>query len=153
MICNYFGWSKKQEKQTAAQTPTCNETVKSPPATTTTTSSSDNIQENTASNLITLSQDMNWNELILSSTYIICRYTATWCKPCKAIEPTFYKIAQENKGIKFITIDVDEHEELFHSMGILGIPHLQFYINGELKTSLSGNNAVEIQEVIDKYMK
>lgn len=96
---------------------------------------------------------MNWDDVLASSPYVVCRYTASWCKPCKAMEPLFYKIAEENSKINFVTIDVDENQELAQQMGIIGIPHVQCYVSGELKQSLKGNSVSDLQEVINQIMQ
>lgn len=107
------------------------------------------------SNHLILTEEMNFNEIISSlslNTLIICRFTAVWCKPCKAVEPIFYETIKKNINIKFITIDVDLHDELFQSLQILSIPHIQIYKNGQLVKSLSGNSTSNIQESINQLL-
>ena len=35
-------------------------------------------------------------------------YSATWCGPCRRVEPVFKELAETNPEIKFLHIDIDE---------------------------------------------
>jgi thioredoxin 1 len=153
LISKFFGFEEKKKDKDicGASCSSCPSEKTDSPSEEQSTSLSDPKSSN---NLLVFKEDeMNWDDVLASSHTVVCRYTATWCKPCKAVEPIFYKTAEENSQIKFVTVDVDENQELFQQMGILGIPHVQFYVSGELKQSLSGNKVGDLQEVISQLMK
>ena len=42
---------------------------------------------------------------------VLVDFYATWCGPCKMMEPILEKLSKE-KDIKVIKVDVDQHEDL-----------------------------------------
>ena len=65
-------------------------------------------------------------------TTVIARFTAEWCKPCKAIEPKFNAVAEAN-GAKahFVAIDIDEFDTLAEEYNVYTIPKYIAFRNGE----------------------
>ncbi len=57
---------------------------------------------------------------------------ATWCGPCKMIAPIIEEISEENKDFKYYKLDVDDAEEISMKYGIMSIPTLLIFKNGEL---------------------
>mmetsp|Transcript_14604 Transcript_14604/g.27594 ORF Transcript_14604/g.27594 Transcript_14604/m.27594 type:complete len:219 (+) Transcript_14604:277-933(+) len=60
-----------------------------------------------------------WNRVFSAyskspSSTLIVKFTAEWCKPCHAIQPTYLSLASKysssKRRIKFITLDVDGEE-------------------------------------------
>jgi thioredoxin 1 len=159
MVRRFMGWetklvTKKNEKKERQSEKTDIDETTSLSSTTETSHKNPSLPPSVdESNTTTLGEGMDFQEVISSSPFVICRFTAKWCKPCHALEPIFYEAAGKNPDVKFVTVDVDEHDELFSSLGIFGIPHLQCYASGELKTSLSGNNASNITETIEEMRR
>jgi thiol-disulfide isomerase/thioredoxin len=158
MVRKWMGWdtatatataSEKKEKKKEIKKETSGETA---PLCSTAEKSheSDTPAAADEPNTIVLGEGMDWNDLISSAPFVICRFTAKWCKPCHALEPIFFEAASKNPDMKFVTVDVDEHDDLFAGLGILGIPHLQCYVRGELKNSLSGSNSSKITETLEE---
>lgn len=57
----------------------------------------------------------------------IVDFNATWCGPCKAFGPVFDAASVKYAGkVKFISVDVDIHEELAKSLEISSIPAILF---------------------------
>jgi thioredoxin 1 len=102
-------------------------------------------------NSIKFTEEMDWGDLIVAEELIVCKFTATWCKPCKRMEPVFEELTEQHKNLRFVTFDVDEHDELFQSFGIIGIPHINVYKNGEVIDSLKGEDHTALREFIGKY--
>lgn len=48
-----------------------------------------------------------------SEALMIMKFTASWCKPCKALVPVFEKIVSENREKLYaVSVDVDDFDEL-----------------------------------------
>ena len=61
-------------------------------------------------------------------------FFATWCGPCKIMGSVVEEIAQEvSDKVKVIKVDVDEEEELARNFGIMSIPTLMIFKNGQIK--------------------
>jgi thioredoxin 1 len=71
-------------------------------------------------------------EVIDSPVPVLLDFWAVWCNPCKMISPFLDQIAQEHAGkLKVGRINVDEENELASKHGVVSIPTLVLYKNGE----------------------
>ena len=58
-------------------------------------------------------------------------FYATWCGPCKMMEPIIEQVSEEVPEVDFVKIDVDDAEDLAISYGISSIPCMILFKNGE----------------------
>lgn len=59
-------------------------------------------------------------------------FGATWCPPCKMIEPVVEELAQEFDGKASVTkVDVDQSPELAQLFNVRSIPTLIFFKDGK----------------------
>ncbi|CAN0348473.1 unnamed protein product, partial [Ectocarpus sp. 13 AM-2016] len=51
---------------------------------------------------------------------LVVDFTASWCKPCRAMAPIFEGLAKENKGAAavFAKVDIDNLPETFDGTSI-----------------------------------
>jgi thioredoxin 1 len=71
-------------------------------------------------------------EVLQSPLPVLVDFSATWCGPCRMIEPAIAQIAQELEGkAKVVTVDVDEHPEVAARYGIMSIPALIVFKGGQ----------------------
>lgn len=68
----------------------------------------------------------------------VLRFTASWCQPCKSLEPIFNEVAKENPSVKTFVIDVDQYGDIATSFGIRGIPTLMRIEKGTVTLQKSG---------------
>lgn len=101
---------------------------------------------------ITLNQQ-NFDE-ITSKGVVLVDFLATWCGPCKMMAPNVEEIATEYKGkVTVGKVDVDECQELATRFGIMSIPTLIVFKDGEKKEVLVGYRLkMQIAQVLDKYL-
>ena len=101
---------------------------------------------------ITLNQQ-NFDE-ITSKGVVLVDFWATWCGPCKMMAPNVEEIATEYKGkVTVGKVDVDECQELATRFGIMSIPTLIVFKDGEKKEVLVGYRLkMQIAQVLDKYI-
>lgn len=54
----------------------------------------------------------------------VLKFSSSWCGPCKLLSPIFDEITEElkNMNIEFISVDVEEDEELTSKYSVRNIP-------------------------------
>jgi thioredoxin 1 len=71
-------------------------------------------------------------EVLHSDTPVIVDFWAEWCGPCHAVAPILDRIADERAGrLKLVKVNVDEEPALAQRYGIVSIPTIILFQNGE----------------------
>lgn len=85
-------------------------------------------------------------KVLKNSKPVLVDFFATWCGPCRMLGPILEQVAQENKGeFDIFKLDVDECEDLSREYGIMSIPTLMVFKNGNLikrETGLRTKSAI-----------
>jgi len=78
-------------------------------------------------------------EVLKSQIPVLLDFWASWCAPCKMIGPFIEQLAGEYSGrIKVGKINVDEAEDISSRHGIVSIPTLVVYKNGQIVNQAVG---------------
>lgn len=75
-----------------------------------------------------LETNENLQDLVKSGVHIIDFY-ADWCGPCKMMG----SVLEGMGDVSVIKINTDMHQELAREFGVMSIPTLVFYKDGEVK--------------------
>ncbi|HET7100909.1 MAG TPA: thioredoxin [Terriglobia bacterium] len=80
-------------------------------------------------------------------------FWAEWCAPCRAMEPTFEKLAENFSGqFNFAKVNVDEAPELAGKFGIRSIPTLILVKDGKVAEQLTGARPYsELAKVLEAH--
>ena len=92
----------------------------------------------------------NFDEVLESGKPVLVDFWATWCGPCKMLAPIIEEIANEYEGkAKVAKVNVDEQSALAAKYGIMSIPTLILFKNGEIADKTVGLKTKEqIKELI-----
>lgn len=82
---------------------------------------------------ITITQNNFKKEVLESSEPVLIDFWATWCGPCRMIAPIVEQIADEQAGaLKVGKINVDEEPQLAAQFGVMSIPTLVLFKDGQM---------------------
>ncbi|MCG0278102.1 MAG: thioredoxin [Thermanaeromonas sp.] len=85
-----------------------------------------------AGQVINVGQEDFEAEVLTAPVPVVVDFWAAWCGPCRMMAPVLEQVAQEYDGrIKFVKLNVDENQELAARYGIMSIPTLVIFKNGE----------------------
>lgn len=80
-------------------------------------------------------------------TPLVVDFTASWCKPCKKIAPFFAELSQKYPG-NFVSVDVDEMDEIAGEAKAVSLPMFQVYKGGKMVKSLTGAFEKDLEQMI-----
>ena len=84
-------------------------------------------------------------EDVLTDEVTIVDFFAEWCGPCRMMG----EVLEEMKKVKIIKIDVDTHEEIARTHGIMSIPTIEIYKNKEMVSKHIGfKSKEELEEIL-----
>ena len=89
-------------------------------------------------------ENEDFNDLIKEK--VLVDFYAEWCGPCKMIGMELEKVESELSVVK---VNVDNHEELARTYGVMSIPTMILFENGnEIKRNVGFINKSKIEEFI-----
>ena len=90
-------------------------------------------------------------EVLNEEKIVLVDFWATWCGPCQMIAPVVHAIAEEYKDkVKVCKLNVDDEQELAIKYGVMSIPTLILFKNGEpIKTVVGFHSKSELEEIIN----
>ncbi|GAA5832691.1 hypothetical protein JCM3766R1_004300 [Sporobolomyces carnicolor] len=79
-------------------------------------------------------------------------FFATWCGPCKAIEPVVHKLATEYTGrVQFLKVDVDRVQELAQEFRVQAMPTFMVLKGSQKVEEMKGANPAALTALLKKH--
>ena len=100
--------------------------------------------------------ETNFDEEVLKAAKpVLLEFGATWCAPCKQLEPELLKLGNEwADSVRLAKLDVDESPRLTMKFGVMGVPTVILFVNGEAKQRLTGFQSHQrIAEKMGSFLK
>ena len=79
----------------------------------------------------------SFKEIIKEKVALVDFY-ADWCGPCRMLAPIIEEIASERPDIAVAKINVDKEPELAREYGIVSIPTVIIFKDGEIAKRITG---------------
>ena len=71
-------------------------------------------------------------EVLGSEQPVIVDFWAPWCGPCHMVSPILDQIAEERSGeLRVVKVNIDEEPELAQRYGVMSIPAMVLFRDGE----------------------
>ena len=93
-------------------------------------------------------------DVLASPTPVLVDFTADWCPPCKMVAPVLEQIATEEAArLRVVSIDVDENPIITSRYGILSMPTLALFIDGQVVAqSVGAKPRAAIMRVLEPHL-
>ena len=82
---------------------------------------------------------------------VLVDFYANWCGPCKMLSPVLEEITNDRSEVNVVKIDVDQNENISKEFGVMSIPTVLLFKDGNLIDKKVGfQTKDEIMEWINK---
>jgi thiol-disulfide isomerase/thioredoxin len=159
--------SKKEQKKNKSllegKQPSCCSTVACTPDSSVhdNDATSNSSQVGTGTGLVrSIDSENEWEQLLLASkdkskgVVVMAKFTATWCRPCHAIQPVYEALAAaaaDNKSVIFGTIDVDELDAVASDLKVAILPTVVVVKGGVVVDRYTGSHAGQLQDFCNRH--
>ena len=77
-------------------------------------------------------------EVIESEQPVLVDFWAPWCGPCRVVAPVLEEIAAERSDLRVVKLNVDENQQTAAQFGVLSIPTMILFKNGQAAKTIIG---------------
>ncbi len=103
---------------------------------------------------ITITRENFQTEVLESPQPALVDFWASWCGPCRMIAPVIKEIADEySKSARVCKVNIDEQPDLAERFGVMSIPTVILFKNGQIKDTVVGfRSKEELKAMLDSVM-
>ena len=92
-----------------------------------------------AANITDVTDNNFQAEVLEHEKPVLVDFWAPWCGPCRVIAPSLEEIAEEQSdSLRIVKLNVDENQQTAAQYGVMSIPTLIVFKNGEAAKTIVG---------------
>ncbi len=104
--------------------------------------------------LVEISDYSKFIQFLSENPVVIMKAHATWCGPCKTIQPFFEeKVNELPTGVSVVYVDVDKASTISRKYRIRSVPCMISFFKGQPYDVVKGANGGEIFKFFEKVKK
>ncbi|MEK0315904.1 thioredoxin family protein [Cohnella sp. 56] len=89
--------------------------------------------------------DIDFGMAVRSSGVTLVDFGATWCPPCRALEPVIEQLATEyGERVEIVKVDTDESPETTSAYGVMSNPTVILFNDGQPVEKLVGLRPIDV---------
>ena len=93
--------------------------------------------------------DWDMEMLINNGKTIVVHFNASWCDSCLNIHPSFVEFSRDFKDMVFLSVDVDDADEVAEEYDIDTLPTFQVWKNGQKMDEYIGTEKYRLRNLIE----
>ncbi|XP_060214504.1 thioredoxin H7-like isoform X2 [Lycium barbarum] len=94
---------------------------------------------------------LHFGSLKNTNKLVVIDFTATWCSPCKYMEPVLNDFAAKYADVEFVKIDVDELADVAQEYEVQAMPSFVLIRKGKVVDKVVGADKDGLQKKIEKH--
>jgi thioredoxin 1 len=108
-----------------------------------------------AAHIVALTDDTFDETIHAATTPVVVDFWASWCGPCKMLEPVLEDLAEELAGsVVFAKLNVDEELETCRRLDVMSMPTLIVFRDGEpVKRLVGARPKAALREALSEFLE
>lgn len=87
-----------------------------------------------------------YDAILKDNEKVFVDFYADWCGPCKMVGPVVEQLSNEISDVAFVKVNVDEHPQIAQRYGVMSIPTMIAFKNGQAVKTMVGFKPKEALE-------